>query len=193
MVKKKIKCFYHLIILTQTVLATSFYYQCLHAANIGDNGFILIRDEQILYESPIQQHKYKNPYQLGNSNTNTLNDPVEVICSLKFFFSDDENNDVGNPQEITLTEVEAGDIVLAGSAGLFNNLFTNEIRDIVIREIRKFTPPDMVAAEVAKQASLRAMDDTRFTPCSKAAWKDGKRHRGGKISDITVIFAFIRP
>ena len=45
-----------------------FFGQCLHAVNIGDNGFILLRNEEILYESPIQQHTYKTPYQLGKAN-----------------------------------------------------------------------------------------------------------------------------
>ncbi|WJZ94120.1 hypothetical protein VitviT2T_013006 [Vitis vinifera] len=142
---------------------------CLHAVNIGDNGFILLRNEEILYESPVQQHTYKTPYQLGNAN-----DSLE---------------------EIKLTELEPGDIIIAGSAGLFNNLFTHEIKDLVIKEIRKdpAPSPDMIAAEIAKNAIERSIDKYRFTPYSKAAWQAGKRHKGGKMGDVTAIFAFILP
>ncbi|KAJ9707312.1 hypothetical protein PVL29_002343 [Vitis rotundifolia] len=142
---------------------------CLHAVNIGDNGFILLRNEEILYESPVQQHTYKTPYQLGAAND--------------------------SPEEIKLTELEPGDIIIAGSAGLFNNLFTHEIKDLVIKEIRKdpAPSPDMIAAEIAKNAIERSIDQCRFTPYSKAAWQAGKRHKGGKMGDVTAIFAFILP
>ena len=36
--------------------------------NILPLGLILLRNEEILYESPVQQHTYKSPYQLGNAN-----------------------------------------------------------------------------------------------------------------------------
>ena len=106
-----------------------------------------------------------------------------------------QTNNLQSFQEIKLTELEPGDIIIAGSAGLFNNLFTHEIKDLVINEIRKdpAPSPDMIAAEIAKNATERSIDKCRFTPYSKAAWLAGKRHKGGKIGDVTAIFAFILP
>ena len=106
-----------------------------------------------------------------------------------------QTNNLQSFQEIKLTELEPGDIIIAGSAGLFNNLFTHEIKDLVINEIRKdpAPSPDMIAAEIAKNATERSIDKCRFTPYSKAAWLAGKRHKGGKIGEVTAIFAFILP
>ncbi|XP_059646237.1 probable protein phosphatase 2C 55 isoform X2 [Cornus florida] len=40
----------------------------LHAANIGDSGFLLLRGGEVVYQSPVQQHRFNCPYQLGNNN-----------------------------------------------------------------------------------------------------------------------------
>lgn len=37
----------------------------LHAANLGDSGFMVIRGNKILFKSPQQQHKFNFPFQLG--------------------------------------------------------------------------------------------------------------------------------
>ncbi|KAJ9707313.1 hypothetical protein PVL29_002344 [Vitis rotundifolia] len=120
--------------------------RCLNAVNIGNNGFIFLRNEEILCEFPVQQHMYKIPYQLGNAND--------------------------SPEEIKLTKLDPRDIIIAGSARLFNNLFTHEIKDLVIKEIRKdpAPSPDMIAAEIAKNATERSINECQFTPHLKAAW-----------------------
>ncbi|KAJ9707311.1 hypothetical protein PVL29_002342 [Vitis rotundifolia] len=129
-----------------TIWPFSSSHACLNVVNIRDNGFILLRNEEILYEFPVQQHMYKIPYQLGNAND--------------------------SPEEIKLTKLEPGDIIIPRSAGLFNNLFTHEIKDLVIKEIQKDpTPsPDMIATKIAKNATQRSINECRFTPHSKAAW-----------------------
>ena len=38
----------------------------LHAANIGDSGFLLVRDGRVLLRSEEQQHYFNTPYQLSN-------------------------------------------------------------------------------------------------------------------------------
>ena len=76
---------------------------------------------------------------------------------------------------------------------MFNNLFSHEIKEIVSTEMRKNRAPAMIASEIAKKAIERSVDTSRFTPYSKAAWKDGKRHKGGKLSDVTALFCFILP
>lgn len=43
----------------------------LLAANIGDSGFLLVRDGQLAFASPPQQHRFNFPFQIG-----THGDPV---------------------------------------------------------------------------------------------------------------------
>ena len=41
----------------------------LHAANLGDSGFMVIRKNRIVFKSPQQQHQFNFPYQLGGEGT----------------------------------------------------------------------------------------------------------------------------
>jgi protein phosphatase PTC7 len=38
----------------------------LHAANLGDSGFMVVRDGKLVFESPAQQHSFNFPYQIGS-------------------------------------------------------------------------------------------------------------------------------
>jgi protein phosphatase PTC7 len=37
----------------------------VHAANLGDSGFVIIRDNKIIHRSQEQQHYFNSPYQLA--------------------------------------------------------------------------------------------------------------------------------
>lgn len=43
------------------------YEQGLHAINLGDSGFIVVRDGITVFESPPQTHSFNFTYQLANS------------------------------------------------------------------------------------------------------------------------------
>lgn len=38
----------------------------LHAANLGDSGFMVLRDGKLIFESPSQQHSFNFPFQVGS-------------------------------------------------------------------------------------------------------------------------------
>ena len=38
----------------------------LHAANLGDSGFMVVRDGRLIFESPAQQHSFNFPFQVGS-------------------------------------------------------------------------------------------------------------------------------
>ncbi|KAI8562366.1 hypothetical protein RHMOL_Rhmol03G0030800 [Rhododendron molle] len=42
----------------------------LRAVNIGDSGFVVIRNGKFDYKSRVQQHRFNCPFQLGNCNDN---------------------------------------------------------------------------------------------------------------------------
>nr|XP_023913253.1 probable protein phosphatase 2C 55 [Quercus suber] len=45
---------------------------CLHVANVGDSGFMLIRKRGGIYKSEIQQRSFNHPFQLGKLNADVL-------------------------------------------------------------------------------------------------------------------------
>jgi len=56
-----------------------FLVQALNAINLGDSGFIVIRDGSVIFKSPIQQRGFNFPYQLARSgNEGDLRSSGEV-------------------------------------------------------------------------------------------------------------------
>ncbi|CAK9179238.1 unnamed protein product [Ilex paraguariensis] len=140
---------------------------CLHAVNVGDSGFVVIRGGKIIYQSPVQQHRFNSPYQLGNTaDSPSLAEEFEVV-------------------------VEAGDIVVAGTDGLFDNLHPAEIEDVVSLCLRKRNMPELLAWTMAKVARKKSLDEWTDSPFAMAAYDAGVEHLGGKYDDITVIVTYI--
>ncbi|WVZ23738.1 hypothetical protein V8G54_002282 [Vigna mungo] len=52
----------------------------LHAINLGDSGFIVIRDGCTIFRSPVQQHDFNFTYQLESGNGCDLPSSGEVCC-----------------------------------------------------------------------------------------------------------------
>lgn len=87
--------------------------------------------------------------------------------------------------------VAPGDVVIAGTDGLFDNLYNNEITAIVVHAVRAGFGPQVTAQKIAALARERAQDKNRQTPFSTAAQEAGIRYYGGKLDDITVVVSYI--
>lgn len=87
--------------------------------------------------------------------------------------------------------MESGDVIVAGTDGLFDNLYNDEITAVVVHGIRAGLGPRVMAQKVAALARQRAQDKSRQTPFSAAAQRAGYRYYGGKLDDITVLVSFI--
>ncbi|KAA8528218.1 hypothetical protein F0562_035531 [Nyssa sinensis] len=135
----------------------------LHVANVGDSGFLLIREGEDVYQSPIQQHSFNCPYQLGNSTT----------C------------DHPSVAQVFKIAVKPGDVVVVGTDGLFDNMFANHIEEIAKLVIQKGAGPEQVAWTIAEHAYYNSVDGTATTPFTQMSLMAGKEHLGGKVDDIT--------
>lgn len=87
--------------------------------------------------------------------------------------------------------VAPGDVIVAGTDGLFDNLYNNEVTAIVVQGVRAGLTPEAMAQKVAAFARQRALDRKRQSPFSIAAKEAGYRYNGGKLDDITVIVSYI--
>ncbi|KAF8391099.1 hypothetical protein HHK36_023399 [Tetracentron sinense] len=145
--------------------------QYLHAANIGDSGFVVFREGHIIYCSPTQQHSFNCPYQLGN----------------------DRGSDRPVSAQIIKVPVKPGDIVVAGTDGLFDNLAEYEIEQAMIKGTGDGLNPMCMASTLAELALYNSYDKYCWTPFSRASRKAGFEHHGGKIDDITVVVSYIVP
>ncbi|XP_078442219.1 putative protein phosphatase 2C 55 [Wolffia australiana] len=143
----------------------------INATNLGDSGFILVRDGRVVFQSPPQQHGFNFPYQLESGN---LSDPPSSA-------------------QVFRVGAVAGDVIVAGTDGLLDNLFGEEVAAVVAEAVRDGLSPQAAAAEIAALARRRAVDKVVKTPFSTAAQEAGYWYSGGKLDDITVVVSFVLP
>ncbi|KAK9947109.1 hypothetical protein M0R45_012544 [Rubus argutus] len=143
--------------------------QGIHAINLGDSGFIVVRDGCTVFRSPVQQHDFNFTYQLENGI----------------------NGDLPSSGQVFTVPVAPGDVIIAGTDGLFDNLYNNEITAVVVHAMRAGLGPQVTAQKIAALARQRAQDRDRQTPFSTAAQDAGFRYYGGKLDDITVVVSYV--
>jgi len=136
------------------------------SANLGDSGFRIIRDHQVVLASQSQQHRFNMPYQLG-----TQSDDHPGMAAIQSF------------------NLEAGDYIVLGTDGLFDNLYDKDII-VVIQSLPEGISMTSVAAAIAQRAyevSKLEEVDIPFNEMAKiygmSFWDNGKQ------DDITVIVA----
>ncbi|KAK9129935.1 hypothetical protein Sjap_010422 [Stephania japonica] len=143
--------------------------QGVHAINLGDSGFVVIRDGRTIFQSPVQQHGFNFTYQLE--------------CGI--------HGDLPSSGQVFNVPVATGDVIVAGTDGLFDNLYNNEVTAVVVEGVRANLEPQVTAQKIAALARQRALDRNRQTPFSTAAQDAGFRYFGGKLDDITVVVSYI--
>lgn len=93
--------------------------------------------------------------------------------------------------QVFTVAVAPGDVIVAGTDGLFDNLYHNEITAVVVHGVRAGLSPQATAQKIAALARQRALDKDRQTPFSTAAQDAGFRYYGGKLDDTTVVVSYI--
>ncbi|KAG8375127.1 hypothetical protein BUALT_Bualt10G0068000 [Buddleja alternifolia] len=152
---------------SSTICVLTLENKTIHAVNVGDSGFMVIRDGAQVYKSSIQTYRFNFPYQLGK----TSSDPsVAKVCTVP---------------------VQAGDIVIVGTDGLFDNLFTSDITNLVNILGGAGAEPEHVARTIAEYAYYNSIDKIMSTPFAVASLENGRPCSGGKRDDITVVVSFI--
>lgn len=141
----------------------------LQAINLGDSGFIVVREGCTIFQSPVQQHGFNFTYQLESGN----------------------EGDLPSSGQVFTIPVVPGDVIVAGTDGLFDNLYDNEITAVIVHGTREGLGPQVTAQKIAALARLRALDRNRQTPFSTAAQDAGFRYYGGKLDDTTVVVSYV--
>lgn len=150
----------HSVIGSSTACIITFKESKLIAANLGDSGFLVIRDGEVIFRTKEQQHAFNFPYQLGTQSTNK---PCHA--------------------DIINFPLEGDEIVVMGTDGLLDNLFNEQIASMT-RETKEI---QILANNIALEAHKIAGDKTASTPFSVGAQKVGFNYQGGKMDDITVV------
>ncbi|KAF6147386.1 hypothetical protein GIB67_003284 [Kingdonia uniflora] len=141
----------------------------LNCLNVGDSGFIVVQEGAVIYRSPIQQSYFNCQFQLGNSPS--CNRP--------------------NSAQSMKVMVQPGDIIVAGTDGLFDNLFKHEIAGYIVSGVKDGMDPEILAWTLAERALYKSQDIHCATPYMLDGEAVGHYHEGGKKDDITVIVAYV--
>ncbi|KAJ6515096.1 phosphatase 2C-like domain-containing protein [Mycena vitilis] len=149
----------------------------LKAANLGDSGFSIIRSGSILYSQPVQTHFFNCPKQLTK-----LPPPsgkrLPRAC-------------VDSPREAETyqTQLCDGDIIVAYTDGLTDNVFPHEMAEICSPDPDADPSDDAQAQSMADRLVIYAREcmDTksRVSPFERQAARLGMFFPGGKPDELS--------
>jgi len=140
----------------------------LRAANLGDSGFLVVRDGKLLHMQKEQQHGFNFPFQMGTNSSDTAMDA-----------------------QVVELDVQPGDVVVAGTDGVFDNVFAADIVSLVTEGVELGKSEAEMAERIAFVASRQANSVSAKSPFGVAARKVGYTFEGGKLDDITVVVGFV--
>ncbi|KAJ6502554.1 phosphatase 2C-like domain-containing protein [Mycena sanguinolenta] len=153
----------------------------LRSANLGDSGFCIVRASSMFFASRPQTHFFNCPRQLAKFKS--VKDKATSF------------NDLPDMAEEYSTRLKDGDIVIAYTDGLADNIFPAEILTICSLIMNK---PDSETAKVRMLAqslvnhSQNCMFSHQVSPFEIDARRHRQRWQGGKIDDVTVVVALVQ-
>ncbi|KAJ1298411.1 hypothetical protein BS78_01G451000 [Paspalum vaginatum] len=154
---------------SSTVLVAHFDGQVLHASNIGDSGFLVIRNGEVYKKSNPMTYGFNFPLQIEKGD-----DPLKLV------------------QKYAI-DLQEGDVIVTASDGLFDNVYEEEVASIVSKSLGD----DLKPTEIAELLVARAKEVGRCgfgcSPFSDAALAAGYLgYSGGKLDDVTVVVSIVR-
>nr|KAJ3418987.1 hypothetical protein HK105_007554 [Polyrhizophydium stewartii] len=146
----------------------------LRVANLGDCGIMVVRGHEAIFRNEEQQHSFNFPYQLG---TISKDSPADA--------------------QLFTIKVQEGDIVVLGTDGLFDNVFDEEIVDIIgvhthASKPELSDPQRMTDALLFRAREVAEDNRSASSPFQTRAIQEGFYYQGGKMDDVTVLVGIIR-
>ncbi|KAL7534796.1 hypothetical protein ACHAXR_006098 [Thalassiosira sp. AJA248-18] len=140
----------------------------LRALNIGDSVCVVLRDGAVAARTREIIHYFDCPYQLGDDSPDRPRDGTSLQA-----------------------EIFKGDIIVAGSDGVFDNLSDADVCDIV-SSFGPRTKSSVIAKKIVEKSRSVSLDPEAVTPYSTVArGKSGygayNNGRGGKVDDLSCI------
>lgn len=184
----------------------------IRTANLGDSGFVHIRQGSVHSYSTPQTHAFNTPFQMSKI-------PHEIMTQASIF-GGLPLSDAPDRADIADTQLQHGDIVIFATDGVWDNLSSQDILTIVSQQMRELkawertdkgtvvnpviaglTQPkssltkdgrslqSCLASHIVREAKNASVDRKRDGPFAKAVQREYPmdRFHGGKVDDITVL------
>ncbi|XP_041447633.1 protein phosphatase PTC7 homolog fig [Drosophila obscura] len=165
---------------TACVVALNRSESTLYTANLGDSGFIVIRNGSVLNRSEEQTHSFNMPFQM------TVPPPES---SHDLWFCDDPAKAVA-----TRLLLQPNDLVLLATDGLFDNMPESMLLDMLakVQGVHEEKALQEAVNRVVERASALSTNPIYMSPFSIKAMENNVEYpRGGKPDDITVVLASV--
>jgi len=150
----------------------------LYTANIGDSGFLVLRQGEVVHRSQEQQHYFNTPFQLSLP-------PTELVSQVL-----SDQPEAADQYEFS---VEDGDVILLATDGIFDNvpdtLLIQEMHKV--QHCKDFNTIQQTANSIALMARELSRDPKYLSPFCVNALAAGIEAEGGKPDDITVLLATV--
>ncbi|CAL9081994.1 unnamed protein product [Musa textilis] len=154
---------------SSTVLVGYFDGKVLHVANIGDSGFIVLRNGTVFRRSTPMVYGFNFPLQIERGD-----DPSRYI-------------------EIYEIDLDEGDVIVTATDGLFDNIYEQEIAAIVSKSLQASLKPREIAEFLAMRAQEVGRSASARSPFADAALAAGyPGFTGGKLDDVTVVVSVVQ-
>eukprot|EP00667_Euglena_gracilis_P009573 EG_transcript_9730 len=143
----------------------------LVTASLGDCGLLVIRGDKCVHYTKELLLAFNTPAQLTTDPFGQQKMSPEISLVDEF-------------------QTQPGDVVILSTDGLLDNLYVNEIVQLINAADRL---PEQTAAQVLKAYAMNVTRDTeRLTPFAFKARQAGYWYSGGKPDDITVVVGRVR-
>ncbi|KAM3299718.1 hypothetical protein ACQJBY_040961 [Aegilops geniculata] len=154
---------------SSTVLVAHFDGQILHASNIGDSGFLVIRNGVVHAKSKPMVYGFNFPHQIEKGV-----DPLTLV----------ENYTI---------DIEEGDVIIAATDGLFDNVYEQEAAAMISKSLQADLKPAEMAEHLAARAHEVGRSGAGRSPFSDSAVAAGYLgFSGGKLDDTAVVVSIVR-
>ncbi|KAJ1295883.1 hypothetical protein BS78_01G257200 [Paspalum vaginatum] len=154
---------------SSTVLVAHFDGQVLQASNIGDSGFLVIRNGEVFKKSKPMLYGFNFPLQIEKGD-----DPFKLV----------ENYTI---------DLNEGDAIVAATDGLFDNVYEHEVAALISKSLQADLNPTEIAEHLAVKAQEVGRSGAGRSPFSDAALSVGYlNYSGGKLDDIAIVVSIVR-
>ncbi|CCG84211.1 protein of unknown function [Taphrina deformans PYCC 5710] len=147
----------------------------LHIVNIGDSGLLLIRDGTVSFATEEQQHWFDCPFQIGHNSPDTP----------------------ATSGVLSTVDLRAGDLVVASTDGLGDNVYPSQILEVIEAEERQATEANQdefgtddlgrICKKLCAMAREKMADEWGESPFGDKAICEGIGFMGGKKDDVSIV------
>lgn len=154
---------------SSTALVAYFDDRALHVANIGDSGFMILRNGTVFKRSSPMVYEF--------------NFPVRI----------ERGDNPSDFEEVYRIDLYEGDVIIAATDGLFDNLYEQDIASVVFKSLQESLRPQEIAELLATRAQEVGQSSYVRSPFADEAQATGYvGYRGGKLDDVTVIVSLVK-